>query len=213
MRGVIADLEDRNNSILCLLEHVENLSENKGKVDIIVILKSSIFIAIYNNTEATLYACFEKIHSILSQKKYIELPANLKTMMLKYSFGKKSTVSMSDKFLVDKEERNLILKEAKFPDLSDYLRRQSLFSGNIDVRKINDLCKSYGISKQTPSIRDSHNMLWVKNKRNKIAHGEQSMLDGGKGIKNIELKNAYTSTDLILRTFISSCDDFISKKI
>ncbi|WP_429055576.1 MAE_28990/MAE_18760 family HEPN-like nuclease [Aeromonas jandaei] len=213
MRGVIADLEDRNNSILCLLEHVQNLSENKGKVDIIVILKSSVFIAIYNNTEATLYACFEKIHSVLSQKKYIELPNNLKTIMLKYSFGKKSSLSMSDRALVDKEEKKLILTEAKFPELSDYIRRQSLFSGNIDVRKINDLCKSYGILKQTPSIRDSHNMLWVKNKRNKIAHGEQSMLDGGKGIKNNELKNAYNSTDIILRTFISSCDDFIAKQI
>ncbi|MCQ4241407.1 MAE_28990/MAE_18760 family HEPN-like nuclease [Stutzerimonas stutzeri] len=206
MRGVIADLKDREYSINRLLEHVEEISEMRGRVDITVVLKSSVFIAIYNNIEATAYAAVERIHESASHLRYEELADPFKIKMLKYSFGKLSAAHMTDPQKTHAEENKIKLSQLTFPNLTDYLRRQSLFSGNIDARKLNVTGISYGLPKLTFPKADAERMLWVKNKRNKIAHGEQSMSDGGQGIKTADLRCAFASVSRTLRHFISEVE-------
>ena len=57
------DFDQRCQAVRSFCEHVKALTNSKGTVKICVILKSSIFIAIYNNIEATFLSVFEKIHS------------------------------------------------------------------------------------------------------------------------------------------------------
>jgi hypothetical protein len=209
MRAVIADLDDREYSIRRLLDHVDEVSETRGKIDVIVVLKSSVFIALYNNVEATVYAVIERIHDSASALEYDDLTEPLKAKMLRYSFGKSSGAFMRDSQKKLLEEVNIRTARLTFPGLSAYLRRQSLFSGNIDARKLNVIGISYGMPKLFFSKLDAESMLWVKNKRNKIAHGEQSMSDGGQGLKTSDLRRASNSVSLILRDFISAADSYM----
>ncbi|WP_421446517.1 MAE_28990/MAE_18760 family HEPN-like nuclease, partial [Agrobacterium tumefaciens] len=197
------DLSDRQYSIGRLLDHIEEIGNSRGKVEVIVVLKSSVFIALYNTMEATIYSVVEKIHDLASSLEYDQLSGAYRNKMLRYSLGKRNSGLIRDANRVNLEEISFRDKKDKFPGLSDYLRRQSLFSGNIDARQIRVIAASYGVSRMSFSKRDAEKMLWIKNKRNKIAHGEQSMSDGGKGIKTDELHAASQSIDIILRTFIA----------
>ena len=202
MKAAIAELKDRNYSILRLLEHVEHVSQPRGNIEVIVGLKSSVFIAIYNNIEATIYSVIERIHYNYSHLTYDELPEPLKKKMLLYSFGKEQSQNINNQARVSEKENIYKHEKTKFPNLSDYLRKQSIFSGNIDVRKLKEIWTSYGMSLPAVKEKDADRMLWVKNKRNKIAHGEQSMTEGGQGIKTVDLCEAYKSVNAILNSFI-----------
>lgn len=206
MNGVLADLSDREYSIRRLLDHIDDVSNVRGKVDIIVVLKSSAFIAIYNNIEATIYSVVERIHSHASPLTYDDLSDALRTRMLRYSFGKTAGAFMNDAGKVAQEELNIRRTGQKFPDLANYLKKQSLFSGNVDARKLNVINASYGIPRISFAKEDAERMLWVKNKRNKIAHGEQSMSDGGQGIKTSSLRSASQSVSVILQEFVRAVE-------
>jgi hypothetical protein len=74
---------------------------------------------------------------------------------------------------------------------------------------MNSIGISYGVAKLQFLKVDTERMLWVKNKRNKIAHGEQSMSDGGQGIKTSDLELASKSVGNILRHFISAVELYL----
>lgn len=209
MKGVIADLEAREYSIRRLLDHIDEVGEARGKIDVIVVLKSAVFIALYNNIEATAYSIFERIHHSASSLNYDQLANPLKIKMLRYSFGKDAGTYIKDQQKIIEEELKFRLRSQTFPEISEYLRRQQLFSGNIDARKLNVIGKSFGMVRLNFSKQDAERMLWVKNKRNKIAHGEQSMSDGGQGIKTSDLKHSLTSVNAILRSFILEVDTYL----
>ncbi|WP_146056708.1 MAE_28990/MAE_18760 family HEPN-like nuclease [Chromobacterium alticapitis] len=211
MRGVIVDLEDREYSIGRLLDHIDDVGETRGKVDVIVVLKSSVFIALYNNIEATVYSVVERIHDSASSLTYDEIAAPLRMKMLRYSFGKTASAFVKDQQKVSEEELKFRTTSQTFPEFSDFLRRQSLFSGNVDARKLNVIGVSYGVAKLAFSRQDADKMLWVKNKRNKIAHGEQSMSDGGQGIKTSDLRRAAISVGKILRDFICAVELYLNE--
>lgn len=211
MKSTISDLKERENSIGWLLAHVHDLSDMRGKIDVIVVIKSCVFIALYNNIEATVYSVFERLHSDISKLTYAELVPPLQKKMIVYSFGKAAGAHMQDPQKVELEAAKLKEGKVKFPELSEYLRRQSLFSGNIDARKINEIGATYGMPRINFNAEDAKRVLWVKNKRNKIAHGEQSMLDGGKGIKNADLDSTFKSVGAILEEFILSAEIYLKK--
>ena len=209
MKGVLADLADREYSIGRLLDHIDEINEARGKIDVIVILKSSVFIALYNNIEATVYSAVERIHDCASHLTYDKLSGAFQTKMLRYSLGKAAAAFINDAVKIANEEFKIRAEGNTFPGLSDYLRRQSLFSGNVDARKLNVIGISYGMAKIPFVKHDAERMLWVKNKRNKIAHGEQSMSDGGQGIKTSDLRLASASVGIILREFVSSVESHL----
>src|SRR5262249_55237107 len=56
-------------------------------------------------------------------------------------------------------------------------RKEELFSGNVDARKIRDVASEYGF--QHPQ-RKSDELLTVKTNRNDLAHGNKSFADVGR---------------------------------
>jgi hypothetical protein len=213
MRGVLAELNEREYSINRLLAHVDELSELRGKVELIVVLKSSTFIALYNNIEATVYATIENIHDSLSSMVYDDLIDPLRIKLLRYSFGKAAVGLMKDPLNISAEEDKLRANAQTFPQVVDYVRRQSLFSGNLDARQINVLSKSYGAPRISFPKEDALRMLWVKNKRNKIAHGEQAMSTAGQGIKNHDLRETHHAIGRILRLYISGMNAYLDGNV
>lgn len=63
MKGITSDLLERNVSINRLFTHIEEVSDQRGKIEVVVVLKASFFVALYNNIEATAYATLEKVCS------------------------------------------------------------------------------------------------------------------------------------------------------
>ncbi len=212
MRSITSDLLERNISINRLFSHIEEVSEQRGKIEVIVVLKASFFVALYNNIEATIYATLEKVHHRLGLRRYDELTNKLQKRLLEYSFGKGRSADLKDALKVEAMREKILAEDLRFPSIQDFLKRKTIFSGNLDARRLSEIADEYGMSE--PQFRgNTQHMLTVKNKRNKIAHGELSLSDAGKGIKNKELREIFDAVNLILEDFISTTDDFLTKEL
>ena len=59
---------------------------------------------------------------------------------------------------------------------------------------------------------NSEHLLLVKNKRNKIAHGEQSISEAGLQVTNKKLREVQNSVNEALLDFISFADVFLQQR-
>ncbi len=194
---VKSDLVSRCSDINVFYNHIVEVSNLKGTVKISAILKASLFIALYNNVEATFYSIFEDIHNNLNKVKYDDLSDKLKMKLKLFYFN--------DKDVEDEECREL-----RFPLLKDLFKKSNLFSGNLDARKGKALFRTYGISFDKKfELRKLHSLVTIKNKRNKIAHGELSLPEAGKIISHQNLLSVINSSTEVLDEFINSAEVFL----
>ncbi|KFK91869.1 MULTISPECIES: MAE_28990/MAE_18760 family HEPN-like nuclease [unclassified Serratia (in: enterobacteria)] len=191
-----SDFDDRCETINHLHNHIEFMTLQSKSVTTVLILKSSLFVAIYNNIEATFFALFEQIHKEVSSVDYHALSQRLKVLFVEYHFNKISSINPGSL-------KKLQECELKFPQLMEYLDKRKLFSGNLDVRKAKDIFYTYGIPffEFHPDVSES--ILTVKNKRNSIAHGEVTLLDASSGFNNAKMKRLVDDNENFLTKLIS----------
>ena len=151
-----------------VLEKKKEVSEainilNNKELNVVqsVVLKSTIIMMLYNSVESTVTELLTYIHDEISSYPFSKLNRNIQNMMLDFFWSKKNTENIFDIFS-DKE---------KFPSYDKYIEKINLFSGNLDARKINEICKKYGIGHLTNKKQNS--LLEIKTKRNQLAHGEK----------------------------------------
>ncbi len=201
MNAVKADFTERFSDVNRLYEHIDKLSKANGNVDIILILKASLYIALYNNIEAVIYSILERIHEEVSVCEYKKVTPNIKNMIIEYYLP-----------AVSEKKRNFAIKNIadfnlKLPSFSQYQNKKNVFSGNLDVKAIREIFKKYGIIFKCNI--NSTLILEVKNKRNKIAHGECSLSDAGKNVKLEGLKKTVTSVECLLNECMLQTEDFL----
>lgn len=201
MNAVKADFTERFSDVNRLYEHIDKLSKANGNVDIILILKASLYIALYNNIEAVIYSILERIHEEVSVCEYKKVTPNIKNMIIEYYLpavsGKKRNFAI----------KNIADFNLKLPSFSQYQNKKNVFSGNLDVKSIREIFKKYGIIFKHNI--NSTLILEVKNKRNKIAHGECSLSDAGKNVKLEGLKKTVTSVEGLLNECMLQTEDFL----
>ncbi|EEW1918843.1 TPA: hypothetical protein OKD15_003760 [Escherichia coli] len=201
MNAVKADFTERFSDVNRLYEHIDKLSKANGNVDIILILKASLYIALYNNIEAVIYSILERIHEEVSVCEYKKVTPDIKNMIIEYYLpavsGKKRNFAI----------KNIADFNLKLPSFSQYQNKKNVFSGNLDVKAIREIFKKYGIIFKYNI--NSTLILEVKNKRNKIAHGECSLSDAGKNVKLEGLKKTVTSVECLLNECMLQTEDFL----
>ena len=207
MKSIYVDFGRRKASSYLFLSHIEEISYINGNVDICVILKSSFYISLYNNVEATIYSILEKIHDEISSRHYSELIYDLKEKVADFHFGNQKMMSVKKKASLS----DLIISgRYNLPQLNEYQNFKTVFSGNLNLKRIRDIFKSYGINLGYVRGNPEH-LLSVTNKRNMIAHGEQSLSEAGK-TSNAALRSVMESVDLILEDAIIRAEDYIDNK-
>lgn len=179
-------------------KHIVDISESKRTIKISSILKSSLFIALYNNVEATFYSIFERIHYDANKLDYNLLSDNLKIKIKLFYFKSK-----------DIPDENCM--QLKFPLLKDFLKKHTLFSGNLDARKGKALFRTYGIGfDKNFEISKLNSLVTIKNKRNKIAHGELTLPDAGKNTSHQTLRGVIDNSNEVLEEFINCATTFLA---
>lgn len=207
MKSVMADFHERSRSVSNLLSHIESISSVNGNVDITIILKSAFYVALYNNIEATIYSILEKVHEECNKYQFVDLSVKIKDKFLHYHFGNGDlNLKRKRKLAEDFASSNLT-----FPYLSDYQKVKTVFSGNLDCFKIREVFNGYGIDIGNVKGNPDH-VLLVKNKRNKIAHGEQSLSEAGLQVTNRKLSEVQDSVNAALEDYISFADIFLFQR-
>jgi len=206
MKSIKFEFQNRCNTIKIFYEHIDQLQYKKKTVDISQILKSSFFVALYNNIEATLYSIFDKCHSIFIGTPYNKLSKELKDLFVIFYLKKGNKINSN---VID----TITYKE--FPKFHEYLKNFPLFSGNLDVHKVKEIYKKYGINDvELCKIHKnvSTSILNIKNMRNVIAHGEKNLLQGGQNYSTKKIKVLMDDCEFFLGKCISIVEHYLSNE-
>ncbi|AVR78913.1 hypothetical protein NM96_05790 [Neisseria mucosa] len=171
------------------------------------ILKASIILILYNIVESTLTSLIIRVHDELQLYPFSILNENLQKNFLYYHFSKLSNEN-DFKRNIDVIS-NLSLSALYFPKFEEYYAKKTLFSGNVDGKKINEIFKKYSIKQVT---KEKSCLLKIKSLRNILAHGEKTFNHVGREILNAELRQVSNLTKTCLLESIDNVCDFLTSK-
>lgn len=139
-------------------------------VETVAITKASIIMMAYNMVEGVFFTLLQEVFDFLkdSSKGIGELTKELQLDILNYHFRVKP-------------ERLIEFIEAgkiEIPAFTDYVKILPIFSGNLDSKSIRELSGKFGVSFKNSKWKSNDKrfsaLLYIKETRNKLAHGEIS---------------------------------------
>jgi hypothetical protein len=168
------------------------------------ILKSNLLIMLYNLIESSISNAIEEIHNDIYSNSisFNTLKEKIKSLVIKNT----KRVD-SDKFV------------AKITDIAtDIIRhtfkREELFKGNVDRRKIKELSEQYGFNINTDYNRTKHgsHLVSIKDKRNDLAHGIFSFTEVGKEYTISDLKDMKDKTINYISDILDNIESYLKNK-
>ncbi len=204
MISIKSDFVEKQAEANVLIEHISEVSNGQGGVNKTSILKSAFIILLYNMIESTTRSTLERVHEKISRYDYSQQSIKIKKLSIDFYF--RNGNGNKHKESLDKVVTNTLF----FPSLSDFEKRIRLFSGNLDVQEINNIINRYGIGKI--KCENSIKILLVKNKRNKIAHGEDMFKEACRNLTISELNEIKDVTIGVLNQLIELTDRYLSQE-
>lgn len=173
-----------------------------------IILIANAFLILYNLIESTVRNSIIEIYTAIEDNEitFDKLSDNIQKIWIK-----QSTDNLKENNFRLETLRGDILNLVK-----DILRKETIklskdkmdFSGNLDAKEIRKLANEIGFGK----VANGRNLVQIKDRRNRLAHGEQTFYDVGKDITVKELTNFKNETFVYLSGIIINIEKFISDK-
>jgi len=174
-------------------------TEKDIDVNLSTILKANGFLLLYNLVEATIRnsinAIFVSVHS--QNVTFKHLTDNLRKLWIKQEI---KNIQHEDIFVLSKKilENELLQFKAECINIS----------GNIDAQKIRDIAKQFGYQ-ESGNGRD---LVTIKEKRNKLAHGEYTFSEIGKDYTVRELIVFKNNTKNYLDDVLANIEQYINNE-
>jgi hypothetical protein len=92
--------------------------------------------------------------------------------------------------------------------VTETFRKNELFAGNVDAKKIRETAKEFGFDH--PKANGTR-LQQVKIARNHLAHGEKSFADVGRDSTHIELGETKDQVIVYLEKMLASVEDYLTK--
>ncbi len=235
-KSVISDLSDVAKNKIILNDESEIILENylvngdsfRIESELVKILKSNSILLLYNLVEGTISSIMnEFIGEINKDKpKFSELENPIKKIWLRYkhkSFGvgdkKSEDYILSTLESIIDEIIEISPKEVKDSELGKKIiynydaysseTKANEISGNLDAKKIRELFSLYGL----PQINQGcDSLLKVKNKRNSLAHGNETFAQVGAHFTIEELYKMKIEISKFLKFLLTETEIYLSKK-
>lgn len=175
-------------------------------------LKASAVILIYNLVESIITKCLERIHIYIINENisYNDLNDDIKMLLITY-YGtiadKKNSISEVAPYL--HEIIHLITNQKKIAlDYKEMSKYYTLYSGNLDSKKISKIFKKYGIVFEEKCSE----LQTVKDNRNKLAHGVMSFEECGRQLSMQQLNEQKNNCINYLNSLIAAIELYIDNK-
>jgi len=186
----------------------DEIVEEKIQPQFQIILIANAFLILYNLIESTVKNSIIEIYTKIEDDEltFDKLSDNLQKLWIKQTTNK----------LKENNFKPETLQESVFNIAKDILQKETIklvknkmdFSGNLDAGKIRELADKIGFDKAV----NGRNLVEIKNKRNRLAHGEQTFYDVGKDFSVGELNDFKNETFEYLSDIINNIEKFIIDK-
>lgn len=203
MLTVRTDFAEKEAEVQSFLSFIEDAQGERGSIQKTAILKASFMIVLYNVVEATMTSVLTRLHEEFTTRAYDELSSTIKFLYVRYYFYSRSEQNCAENLT------NVLGGNAPFPSFTEYSNRVTLFSGNVDAKKISEILKLYGMKKLRATLKNRNKLLIVKNKRNKLAHGEDSFRESCRGLTLNEIREITEAVILILKEFLDLAQAYL----
>lgn len=173
-----------------------------------ITLIANTFLILYNVIESTVRNSIVEIYEKIKEDEvsYNDLSAKLKIIWLK-----QKTKNIKDgntrESTIQKNIENIIVHVVENEIIS--LTKDDIdISGNIDAEKIRELAKEIGFDKST----HGQNLVIIKNKRNSLAHGNNTFYDIGRDYSVSDVSTFKEETFEYLSDVIINIENFLNNE-
>ena len=181
--------------------------------DFLKILKANALIMIYNLVESSIMGGILEIYDELktSGYSYKDVTKEIQDMWFSFKFNQVYDKNAHYNSYRDKavEIINAILQNE--PLVMD--RKATDISGNLDAKKIREICSEHGITYTIePECRGGIVLEDVKNKRNQLAHGTTSFAECGRYYALEDLEKIKNETIIFLNGILQGMKKYYQDK-
>lgn len=177
--------------------------------DLVKILRANGFILLYNLVEATITKSIEALFATIYEREvtFKNLSDNLKKLWIiqkSLPLNKGIDAIGSNKII---EIITKVVNEIIENEISQLEIDCVKISGNVDAKKIRDIADKIGFER--PSQHQGEDLVIIKDKRNKLAHGEFSFCEIGKDYSVRDMCKFKNSTINHLEEYIYKIEEYI----
>ena len=168
---------------------------------------ANTFLLLYNLVESTIRNSIVAIYNKIKDDEiiYDDLSEEIKQIWL-HKNSKKFSIYSNDNTI----EVNLhnIINDIINREIIILTKDDIYISGNIDAQEIRKLAKKIGFKESS----DGRHLVEIKEKRNRLAHGEHTFHDVGKDFTYNDLNEYKENTITYLEDVINKINEFITNK-
>ena len=196
--------EERKTEIEIYFNFLEKYSPLKADEELFKILKSNLLIMLYNLIESSISNAIEEIHNNIHSNNvsFDSLKENLKSIIIT------NTKRVNPNDLVSKIS-NIATDIVKYT-----FKKDELFRGNVDAKKIRELADCYGFDSDTDYTKTKHgsHLVTIKGKRNDLAHGVYSFAEVGRAYPIEDLRDMKDTTISYIFEILGNIENFLINK-
>ncbi|WP_296028669.1 MAE_28990/MAE_18760 family HEPN-like nuclease [uncultured Treponema sp.] len=176
---------------------------SKMKVENACIEKASIVLMIYNMIEGVITVILGEFFSFLIDNNICidEQSVELKNTILQYYLIDMQKKSNKESLILLSNFRSA--KKIQIPQYVEFSKKINLYSGNLDAAEIRSLSKKFNVVYS--GSQTDKNLLYIKNIRNKLAHGELKYSEACRDKTEEEIKSyseiAYSYLLRVIKAF------------
>lgn len=176
----------------------------KPRASIWRVLLAQAVLMLYNLVEATTTACIEDIMSEVRRKSltFEDAATGMRELHVKHYARRLNAVGPKAAKKIVAELLEAMAANRPLP--FEWPRLE----GNVDLRRIRDLAKSADVP-FTCSV-PGHEIKYVKDKRNSLAHGDESFSDVGQDLTVSSLEDKRNECHSALMALVSGTETFLS---
>lgn len=200
---VMSLLDKGNCDIICVNILGDELKKTID-TDLARILKANAFLLLYNLMEATIRNSITAIVDSINSENlaFSQISDKIKELWIKQEV--KDIKSIDQNYKKVSEISQMILKKSLLELKNNCIK----ISGNIDAMTIRSIAKQFGYQESS----DGRSLCLVKEKRNKLAHGEYSFSEVGKEYTISDISNFNLEIQNYIKDVLVRVEEYITKK-
>lgn len=195
-------------------KHACNDGQKYYEDDFLKILKANALLMIYNLVESTIMGGIIEIYDDLQQQgiTYQQVRQEIQDIWFVFKFNQ--VFDKNAHYNSYREKAIELINSILNGDTLILDRKATNVSGNLDAKKIRQVCNEHGISFNTdPKCRGGLVLSDVMEKRNNLAHGTLSFVECGRDYSVEDLERIKSETILFLQGIVTGMKDYYDRHL